>query len=207
MFFGILLLSGYVSVPRRRMFWETRKDSHNDLVANAMSRDRFNYIMRNLHCVNNDELDQIDKFAKIRPIFDKLNSNFQSFVPHCEAHSVDESMIPYFGRHGCKQFIEGKPVRYGYKVWMGATSGGYCVWVDPYQGKSSYIEPKYRLLGVGPSVVLRYADVLVNNVGKHPYHLYFDNYFTTIPLLIELKKRNINATGTVRENRTSKATV
>jgi hypothetical protein len=31
-------------------------------------------------------------------------------------YSVDEVMIPYFGRHGSKQFIYGKPIRYGYKV-------------------------------------------------------------------------------------------
>ena len=24
--------------------------------------------------------------------------------------SIDESMVPYFGRHGCKQYIRGKPI-------------------------------------------------------------------------------------------------
>ena len=31
--------------------------------------------------------------------------------------SIDEVMIPYFGRHGTKQFIRGKAIRYGFKLW------------------------------------------------------------------------------------------
>ncbi|KAJ8958149.1 hypothetical protein NQ318_006086 [Aromia moschata] len=38
-FIGILLLSGYLPVPRRRMFWEQQKDMQNILVADALSRD------------------------------------------------------------------------------------------------------------------------------------------------------------------------
>jgi hypothetical protein len=48
-----------------------------------------------------------------------------------------------------------------------------------------------------------YADILYN-LGKHPFHVFFDNFFTTIPLLDEPDRRNIRATGTVRENRMSK---
>ena len=72
-FFGILLLYGYVPVPRRRMFWESRKDAHNDLVASALSRYRYQYIMRNLHYCNNYHLKTDDKFSKVRELFDKLN--------------------------------------------------------------------------------------------------------------------------------------
>lgn len=40
-------------------------------------------------------------------------------------------MVPYFGRHGAKQFIRGKPIRWGYKLWTGATRLGYIEWFDP----------------------------------------------------------------------------
>ena len=29
---------------------------------------------------------------------------------------MDEVMIPYYGRHSAKQYIRGKPIRYGFKV-------------------------------------------------------------------------------------------
>lgn len=202
-FFAIFLLSGLVPVPRRRMFWENSADSHNDLVSNALSRDRFEYIFSNLHCCDNANLDQFDRYAKIRNLIQKMNASFQEYAPLRENHSVDEAMVPYFGHHGCKQFIRGKPIRYGYKLWTGATSEGYVVWIEPYQGAKSEINPKYRDHGLGPSVILQYADV-ISSLEKQPYHIFCDNFFTNVPLGVELKRRNIRITGTIRDNRTSK---
>ena len=36
-------------------------------------------------------------------------------------------------------------------------------------------------------------------MGNFPYHIFCDSFFTTVPLLEELHKRNINATGTMKE--------
>ena len=49
--------------------------------------------------------------------------------------SIDESMVPYFGRHSCKQFIRGKPIRFGYKIWMLASNIGLPYHVAVYQDK------------------------------------------------------------------------
>lgn len=202
-FFGILLLSGYNHVSRRRMYWETVEDTHNNLVANAISRDRFEFILSHLHCCDNSDLDKSDKYAKVRQIFEKLNEKFLEYAPHSENHSVDESMIPYFGKHSCKQFIRGKPIRYGYKFWVGTTDKGYIVWFEPYQGAKSVISENYRHFGLGPSVVLTYVDILLSK-GCFPYHIFFDNFFTTVPLLYKLTEQGIRGTGTIRENRMSK---
>ncbi|KAF2890020.1 hypothetical protein ILUMI_16153 [Ignelater luminosus] len=70
-FIGILILIGYIQIPNRRIFWEREKDGHNELVAEVLSRDRFEYISSNVYVANNEELDQADKFAKIRPIHRK----------------------------------------------------------------------------------------------------------------------------------------
>ncbi|KAL0879672.1 hypothetical protein ABMA27_003387 [Loxostege sticticalis] len=119
-------------------------------------------------------------------------------------YSIDEAMVPYYGRHSCKQFIRGKPIRWGYKLWVGATRLGYVLWFDPYQGKSSTIAEGYKQFGLGGSVILECADVLQGRHPTLPFHLFFDNYFSSIPLLHELGNRGLRATGTVRENRTSK---
>ncbi|XP_046998408.1 piggyBac transposable element-derived protein 3-like [Schistocerca americana] len=109
-FIAILLLSGYVTVSHRKMYWQSDIDSHNDLVTNVMSRDRFGFIFSNLHVCNNDNLDKSDHFGKICPLLCMLNDRFKQFVPHVRHHSVNELMVPYFGSHGCKQFIKGKPI-------------------------------------------------------------------------------------------------
>ncbi|KAF2887098.1 hypothetical protein ILUMI_19075 [Ignelater luminosus] len=49
-FLGILLLSGYCSVSRRRMYRKKTEDCHNKLVAEALRRDRFEHIMINFYC-------------------------------------------------------------------------------------------------------------------------------------------------------------
>nr|CAH7730399.1 unnamed protein product [Callosobruchus chinensis] len=198
-FVGVLILSGYVNVNRRRMYWENSVDAKNTLVCEAISRDRFQYIMTNLHCSDNTLLTANDKFSKMRPLFDALNDRFRLFAPEQEDHSVDEAMVPYFGRHGCKQFIKGKPIRWGYKVWAGTTRLGYIVWFDPYQGSSGILCDKYKDMGLGASVVLQYVDVLLKS-GYRPY-IYFDNFFTSFWLLAVLQQRGIKGTGTIRENR------
>jgi len=40
---------------------------------------------------------------------------------------VDESMAPYFGRYGAKQFNRGKPVRFGFKFWCLCDCLGYLI--------------------------------------------------------------------------------
>lgn len=203
-FLGILLLSGYMCTPRREMYWENFPDCKNALVSEAMSRNRFRYIMQNIHCNDNSILDQNDKFSKIRPLFNMLNERFINYAPIEEHHSIDESMVPYYGRHSTKQFIRGKPIRWGYKLWCGTTRCGYIEWFEPYQGASTILPEKYKQLGLGASVVLQFADVLESKCPDLRYDLYFDNFFTSLSLLTELETRGFKSTGTIRENRVGK---
>lgn len=200
-FIGILLLSGYNIQSRRRMYWETAKDTHNDLVADSMSRDRFEYLLSHIHFAKTISLDSSDRYAKVRPIYDMLNERFQVHAPAAVQHSIDEQMVPYFGRHGCKQYIHGKPIRYGYKLWIGATHKGYIVWMALYQGAGTLPDNQYKPMGLGAAVVLSYSDVIKKCPQFTSVHLYFDNLFTSIPLLEELKSRNVKGTGTIRDNR------
>ncbi|KAF2894572.1 hypothetical protein ILUMI_11602 [Ignelater luminosus] len=186
-FFRILLLSGYVQVSRRRLYWENRRDSHNKLVVNTISRDRFEYIMSNIHCCDNDNLDPTDRFTKVRPLINKMNELFQEFAPLFENHSMDEAMIPYYGKHGYKQFIRGKVICYGFRFWKGTTSNGYVILIEPYQAAKSDIKTVYRQFRLGPSVIFQYVEIL-RGIANLPYHSFSDNLFTTISLLEELKK-------------------
>lgn len=204
-FLGILILSGYIPLARRRMFWEKNSDCHNDLVAESISRDKFEYIMSNLHLVDNTAISKTDKFAKVRPLFDHLNKKFLEFSTAEEHHSIDEAMVPYNGRHGCKQYIHGKPIRYGFKLWVGTTRLGFINWFEPYQGASTSISKTYKDLGVGSSVVLEYADRLKEKWPNLIFHLFFDNFFSSPVLLECLSEKKLFGTGTIRENRIPKS--
>ena len=68
-FLAVIILSGYVNLPRQEMYWQTRDDSNNRLVSPLTSRGEFEECRSYLHLSNNDNLDEADKFAKVRPLF------------------------------------------------------------------------------------------------------------------------------------------
>lgn len=205
-FVAILYLSGYVPVPRRRMYWETRDDTHNLLASNSMRRNRFEEIFRFIHAADNSNLVANDRFSKLRPLMNKLNNIFIRYAPISSNLSIDESMIPYFGRNGCKQFIKGKPIRFGYKAWVLALPSGYCINFDVYQGRKNQ-ESNGEKLGLGASVVMNFAKTLEKEFSDIPFSLFFDNFFTSASLITALGELGFGGTGTVRENRTEKCMI
>lgn len=113
----------------------------------------------------------------------------------CEDLSLDEQMVPYFGRHSCKMYIRGKPIRFGYKLWCLCSSAGYLYKFLPYSGAADSYSP---VLGLGGDVVMRLLEV-VESPRRHV--IYFDNFFTSYHLMCVLSERQFCATGTVRTNR------
>ena len=115
-----LLLSGYHSPPRRRMMWEVKGDCYNTLVATNIRRDTVDTIMKSLHFTDNTliENSEPDIYYKVRPIFNNLNKHghWMRDLSSTGRFSVDEVMIPYYGRDSTKQYNREKPIRYGYKV-------------------------------------------------------------------------------------------
>ena len=85
------------------MYWEHNEDTHNTTVLSLLSRNRFDEMMQNLHFADNSNLDKEDKFAEVRPLIDKLNEQCLANYLSEQSVSIDETMVPYFGRHGCKQ--------------------------------------------------------------------------------------------------------
>lgn len=65
----------------------------------------------------------------------------------------------------------------------------------PYAGRDDYNDYE---LGLGASVVLELLDI-VRDPEEHA--VYFDNFFTSHKLLVELSRRKFCATGTIREQR------
>ena len=60
--------------------------------------------------------DPDDRFWKVRLLFTHLNKTAKQYVKIPLKSSIDEGMIKYFGPHPLKQFIRGKPCRFGFKV-------------------------------------------------------------------------------------------
>ncbi|KAG5872927.1 hypothetical protein JTB14_009337 [Gonioctena quinquepunctata] len=81
-FMPILLVSGYNELPSKRSYRESPRDMRNDLVYEAMRRDRFLQICRFIHFADNTAVDPDDKMYKLRTLTDYLKNKFlEHFVP------------------------------------------------------------------------------------------------------------------------------
>lgn len=96
-------------------------------VYNPMRRGRFIQKMRFLHCALNQN--QVIKWP--RPSINKIKENFLEYYVPAQKIAYDQSMIEYFTRHGCKQYIRGKPIRF---VWRINSKSGYHINFEVFQG-------------------------------------------------------------------------
>ena len=160
-------------------------------------------LIKVFHLCDNSKLDKNDRMSKVRPFYDMMNAKCLKLRPNSPNLSVDEAMLPYFGRNSCKQRMQNKPVRVGYKMWVLAEESGYVVGFDPYQGAKTGGPQRStsKTWGLGERVVLE----LVEKLPKGAYHVFMDNFFTSVRLFRFLDRNNIRASGTLRQNRISKS--
>ena len=212
------IISGYHTIPSKKQYWSIRPSLVVPIYLETMSRSRFLEIKKYLHLVNNENLSK-SKTAKVDLLYPKLLLNCHQFGIFHKKLSIDESMVPYRGKHPVKQFIRNKPVRFAYKIWFmcGTDVDPYnfkifeCkIWfmcgtdVDPYNFqiyKGKETGPKQEILG---SRVVQDMASIIRHEDADKHILYFDNFFTSHQLLDNLGKKNLRATGTVRTNRMMK---
>lgn len=103
-FIGILIVTGCSFVSSKKGYWSNESDLKNEMVSDAMRRNRFDTIFRSIHFIDNTKQQADDKIWKLRPYTDALKKRFlKNFHPE-QCLSYDESMVEYYGRHDCKQF-------------------------------------------------------------------------------------------------------
>ncbi|XP_037937390.1 uncharacterized protein LOC119670695 [Teleopsis dalmanni] len=194
-FIGFLLFSGYHKLPEIEHYWRQQNDFGIPIVKEARTRNEFRHVKRFLHIADNNSLDSNDRFAKVTPLIALVNKKFMQFGVFHEYLSIDEQMVPYFGRHSSKMYIRNKPIKFGFKLWVLASSDGYMYSTIPYAGST---QPYDKEIGLGAHVVLK----LLENVEHSEWHcVYFDNFFTSFYLMYVLSQKNFLACGTVCRNR------
>ena len=176
-------------------YWSKSSQLRCDGFTQTMPRNKFQKIKGYLHAADNQNLDA-SKMAKVKPLYDLINSLIIRFGIFHDRLSIDESMVPYFGRHSCKQFIRSKPIRFGYKIWALCSSTGLPYKLEIYQGKVANENGP-----LGSRVVNNLLSVCETPAN---HHVFMDNFFTSYDLLAKLKLEGFRATGTVRENRLKK---
>lgn len=204
-YFGVIVIMGIVKMPRYRCYWS--KMLNYPVVTECFSRNRFEDMTKYLHFVNNDTIvtdlksPEYDKFAKVRPLLNYIREACMKV--ECENKcSIDEQIIPFKGKCKAKQYIPNKPNKWGFKMFARCGVNGLVYDFHLYDGSKPNVQNSCGL--VSGDFVIKLCESLPPH---EKYYIYFDNWFTSIPLQIFLKNRNIYSVGTIRSNRVKGSTL
>ena len=150
-----------------------------------MPKWRFKKLGQYFHCNNNETViplgqDGYDVLHKIRPLVDSVGERFK--------HHYNPG---FKGRCFMKQYLPAKPTKWGFKLWTIAESKtGYISTFKGYTGRRN----NQTRNGLGYDVVMSLSEGF-RDVNRH---LYFDNYFSSILLMIAQKAEHTLACATIR---------
>lgn len=123
-------------------YWSSDPCFRDEFIANAMSRERFTWLLVHLHLNDNQSQPKrddpsYDRLYRVRLLLEHLNRQFQTCYNPSEIQSVDYSVIKFKGRSSIKHYMPMKRIRRGYKVWVRADSSGYVCQAELYTGRQS----------------------------------------------------------------------
>ncbi|PNF32253.1 hypothetical protein B7P43_G17701 [Cryptotermes secundus] len=178
-FIACLLNMGIKRQPTISSYWSVSPSLNNPWFRSMFSRNRFQLILKFFHLVDNKNLagpgqPGYDPCAKFQPLIDHANALFRHhYVPHQQL-SVDESLV---GTKNHKQLL-------------------FFVYREAKDVENITERKKFGLAYTGVMKLLNMGNCL-----RKGYHIFMDNFFTSIPLAKELYKLQTFVTSTVRRNR------
>ncbi len=143
-FFSIILYMGVVKLGSKEDYWrhDTRKQV---FVYSRMRFSRFNAIVKCMHYEDTSLLSQEerqrrnadDPFWTITGLCDLLSKHCSEYWSLGQFISLDETCIPFTGRHKAKQYNPKKPHKWHFKQYsMNDAATGYLFSFFLYRGKS-----------------------------------------------------------------------
>ncbi|XP_032589372.2 piggyBac transposable element-derived protein 3-like [Drosophila mojavensis] len=199
-YIGILIYMSIYRYPSMRSYWGRNAFLP---IASSMNRTKFETIKQHLSL--RDESQRIkkgqpgyDPLFRTRRLVDYLNTRFDS-VPKQPRLCVDEQMCSTKMKHHLRQYMPNKPYKWGIKLFVLCDSYGYAYRFEIYSGAGDNIVlPGHPDLGASANIVVR----LTKTVQSFKHHIvYFDNFYTSLPLMVYLRAKGIYSLGTVRANR------
>ena len=213
-FFGINITMCFHELPSVAHYWSSHKLYGVEAIISAMSRDRYLTILKWLHVNDNSKIDKTDKLYKIRPLLDHLNRKFLEMNVLSENLAIDESILSLKGRSSLKHCNNMKSIKCGFKLWCLCNDSGYVYKTSVYKTSvnktSVYNTSVYtgkeeaslnselrKQVGLGGDVVLS----LLSSLTSKNHKVFFKDFFSSLPLMEELKSNDILACGTISSNR------
>ena len=195
---------GLVRKPTIAKYWRRNDYTNTPFFGRYMTRLQFEKNLSNLH-LNDNRTTNRDPLYKLRPMIDMIDRNFLHVYTPKKNVSVDEASCPFKGRLGFKMYNPRKPARFHIRLYQVCESeSGYCTGLEIFTGNknsdcikiSKPIDPACTITTKLVLGLLQKSKLL-----DQGYHVYMDNYYTSVELLEELYLRATFSAGTCRINR------
>ena len=206
-YFGLM----YLRASLKQNLFSSRNiwyhESANDIFAATMTLNRSSFITRFIQFddkITRNERWKYDKFACIREFFEEVNKNNARYrypSPYC---GIDETLHPYRGHIGFKQYNPSKPAKYGllYRS-LCDSSVPYTYFTLPYAGKPEDINgeaSKFYISGTD-----EYTKYLVQGFSDYNSikgcNISMDRYFTSVSVAEWATTNHFTIVGTMRLDR------
>ena len=121
-------------------------------------------------------------------MYEYFVQKFRSAYSSKQELSLDEAMIPWWGRLKFRTYNPGKITKYGVLVRMvSEAESGYICNMEIYSSEGKKLED-------------RMLSLLDRKLGQN-HHIYQDNFYNSVRLAQTLLDRNVRVCGTMRANR------
>uniref|UniRef100_A0A803JPT4 PiggyBac transposable element-derived protein domain-containing protein n=2 Tax=Xenopus tropicalis TaxID=8364 RepID=A0A803JPT4_XENTR len=204
-FLGLTLAMGLIKANSLESYWDTTTVLSIPVFSATMPRNRYQLLLRFLHFNNNatavpPDVPGHDRLHKLRPLINSLSERCGEVYTPSQNICIDESLLLFKGRIAFRQYIPSKRARYGIKFYKLCESiSGYTSYFMIYEGKDSKLDPPGCPLDLTVSGKIVWE--LISPLLGQGYHLYVDNFYTSIPLFTALYCLDTPACGTINRTR------
>ena len=190
---GVMFVMCYNRVPNLSDNWSNNPSLGNQFIKNAISRNRFQFLMSKLYCNYPEKPDSAAKLYYVEELVNCMKETFSNSMRESSHQSIDESMVKFKGRSSLKQYLPLKPIKRVIKVWERCDAKtGYIFDLNVYYGESKNEEFSEGTLGE------RVVNKLCSTIKISGVVMSFDRFFTSVKLIHTLP---FSAVGTVIKSR------
>ena len=192
-FLGVMFVICYNQLPNLSGYWFSNFSMGNQFIKNAISSNRFQFLMFKLYFNHPEKPDDATKLYYVVELVNCMKQTFSNAMSKSSHQSIDESMVKFKGRSVLKQYLPLKPTKREVKVWQRCDAQtGYIFDPNIYTGKAKNDEFSQGALGERAvtklCVTIKISDVMLS----------FDRFFTSVNLIHTLP---FSAVGTVIKSR------
>ena len=92
---GVMFIMCYNRVPNLSDHWSNNSSLGNQFIKNAISRNRFQFLMSKLYCNHPEKPDSAAKLYYVEELVNCIKQTFSNSMSESSHQSIDESMVKF----------------------------------------------------------------------------------------------------------------